>query len=382
LYSISIIRTTANNGPDFSVYWRTSRYFWDGLPVYSAARDGMMTFKYPPWIFPLFMPFGLLPLSIAKVCWGLIEAGSLFYLMFWLTPKVSLKVLGFCLILFSGIWTVHAFDGQVSLPLLASSLALFSVFKKNLRGFKGLLLTYFLSIKIFTLFPVLGLRRREGDVQRIFIVLFFLLFLSIPAFYSTRAEGGILSWLSHFFNEYQLATAPGLDVSGRPLISIVGGQAQGWGSFIFRIGKFDLRNQPLILGTSILLGGLFAILWTRGSTKLNPEGQWVGWLGLMATLQPLAGFHTFVLSFPVAAMTLQGAVQTRKLLSVGLSVLSILMITAMSSKTLGPVGEVLQFCSVKSWGVLICLVLLRAMKTIKVNDFPSKSQYETPLQKS
>lgn len=166
-YCYAITMNTARNGPDFSVYWRTAHFFLEGDPVYSATRDGIMTFKYPPWIFPLFLPFGLLSLTVAKLIWGEIEALALLYIIFWLQKRAKLSVIAVCLLCFSGIWTVHAFDGQVSLPLTACALALFSVFRDNTRNSKSFLLAYLLSTKIFTMFPFLGFKWRNSDFFRI-----------------------------------------------------------------------------------------------------------------------------------------------------------------------------------------------------------------------
>jgi|GEM_PF-3144923 len=239
-YCYAITMNTARNGPDFSVYWRTAHFFLEGDPVYSATRDGIMTFKYPPWIFPLFLPFGLLSLTVAKLIWGEIEALALLYIIFWLQKRAKLSVIAVCLLCFSGIWTVHAFDGQVSLPLTACALALFSVFRDNTRNSKSFLLAYLLSTKIFTMFPFLGFKWRNSDFFRIGALVALLAICSLPVIIAHNWN------LSDLVTQYKIATGPGVDASGNPQITVKGDQAQGFVSMIFRVANLDYRNQTLI----------------------------------------------------------------------------------------------------------------------------------------
>jgi hypothetical protein len=343
---------TSENGPDFAVYWRTANFFLTGQSIYSATRDGIMTFKYPPWIFPLFIPFGFFSLSIAKLIWGIIEAASLTYAVLWLESRVQIWILILCLVSFSGIWTVHAFDGQVSLPLTACALALFPVFKNNLRNSQSILLTYLLSIKIFTLFPFFGFRLKRDDPLRMILIPLLFAVLSIPALIAHKGS------LSDLIYQYRVATGPGVDSSGLPQITVNGNQAQGFVSMIFRLARFDYRNQNLIFalnGIHILCLNFF---WQIRSKKLPADVRWAGWLALTATIQPLAGFHTFALAFPLSVLTMNHCLKSKNIPFICLSVVGLVMIAAATQKTMGSTGALLQTLSVKSWGVLLCAILV------------------------
>lgn len=351
-FAVAVAMNTAKNGSDFFVYWRTAKYFFDGGPVYSSARDGIMTFKYPPWILPLFLPFGVLSLSTAKLIWGVLEAAALIFMVVWLQRRVNLCVLAVCFIAFSGIWTVHAFDGQVSLPLAACTLALFDVFKNNLRNGKGLLLAYLLSIKIFTLFPFVGFKWKKGDVMWIGTLISLLTLCSLPAIFVHHGD------LSALLTQYKIATGPGIDAVGNAQITILGDQAQGFASLVFRVAHLDYRNQFLIILCCVLLMVCLGLFWRLKASKLPSDIQWAGWLALTATLQPLAGFHTFALAFPVAALSLDFSIKMKSISYTFMSTVGILMIAAINRKTLGGIGEALQFISIKSWGALLCCTLL------------------------
>src|SRR4051812_24477778 len=86
--AIALIRDTAENGHDFTVFWRSARLVLDGQPLYSVARDGAMVFKYPPWILPSLLPLALLPLDLAKILWGFVEVFSIFGIALWIKTEL------------------------------------------------------------------------------------------------------------------------------------------------------------------------------------------------------------------------------------------------------------------------------------------------------
>ncbi len=369
LLAVALASNTAKNAPDFTVYWNTAHLFvTEGAPIYSVARDGMMTFKYPPWILPLFLPLGCLPLAAAKLIWGGVEAMSLVFVALWLKKRVSLGLLSLSLVTWSGIWTVHAFDGQVSLPLTALALALLPVYQHQLRNCATLLLSYALSIKLVTLFPLLGFQWKRGDVRRVACLLVLLTGLSIPAFLAHHQS------FSDLMASYRAATGPGIDAAGVVKISVKGSQAQGLVSMLFRLFELDEQQTGLMLALTLALSLVLAVFWRLRSQHLSADQRWAGWLALSATVQPLAGFHSFVLAFPLATLTLHGCVnacqehddpshptlhKAEKRTLIALSVLGILMIAAFTQKTLGSTtGALLQRLSVKSWGVLLCAMLI------------------------
>jgi hypothetical protein len=87
-----------------------------------------MVYKYPPWTVPFFFPFSVLPLSMAKWVWGLLEVFSLGAVVSWVFWKAVCRsgVLVSTGVAFWGLWVVHAlgwssrvdFAGSRSLELV------------------------------------------------------------------------------------------------------------------------------------------------------------------------------------------------------------------------------------------------------------------------
>jgi hypothetical protein len=62
--------------PDFEVYWRAGARAADAEPLYRPA-DGEYQFKYFPAFAIMALPFGLMPLDLAKVVWFTLSAAAL-----------------------------------------------------------------------------------------------------------------------------------------------------------------------------------------------------------------------------------------------------------------------------------------------------------------
>jgi hypothetical protein len=148
---VSITINTMEYGPDFLVYWKAVMAVFTGGTAYSIQRDGIMTFKYPPWILPVFLPLGVLTVGSAKILWGILESCSLFWVICWCQQQgVKLRTLLAVLILFVPILNVHALDGQASLLLTAICLFSWETFSKEHRGVRAYLLAYVLNLKVVT----------------------------------------------------------------------------------------------------------------------------------------------------------------------------------------------------------------------------------------
>ena len=358
---------TARNGPDFTVYWKSVRLMMEGEPLYSVARDGIMVFKYPPWIAPFFIPFSLISFDAARIAWGALEFVSLFAVTGWLIRKmqVSSWVASFAMLTFLGIWQVHAFNGQVSLPIAALSVWLFEASEFNeataskgcvhsLSGKAGLFLT--LSTKIVSLFPLLGYWRGYLKPRVILLCTAILIGLSQPVFMFSKENWKevLRAWIS--------AMGPGVNpVTGEPLITVRGREAQGLVSGLFRVFNLPYNASVLIAISTVVLAAVLAWFWTRHSKQLDSREQFAGWLALGVTVQPLAGFHAFAMAFPLAVIALDRAWKSRNRVMIALSISGVLSVAAITHKTTGAFGAALEVISIKSIGVLIlCWVLVTA----------------------
>ncbi len=357
---------TAKNGPDFAVYWKSVRLMLEGEPLYSVARDGIMVFKYPPWIAPFFIPFSLMSFDGARVAWGAIEFFSLLALSDWVIRKahVGAQTASFVMLLFLGIWQVHAFNGQVSLPIAALSVWLFEMSdiqgsRKSFRSVAGKVgLFLALSTKIVSLFPLLGYLRPYLKLRVILICPAVLITLSQLIFCFSKE-----SWIE-VLRSWATAMGPGVHpVTGEPLITVSGREAQGLVSGLFKVFNLPYNATALIAACTLVVAAVLAWAWSSRSKNIGAREQFAGWLALGVTAQPLAGFHAFAMAFPLAVIAMDRAWKSRERRTIGFSLFGVLAISVMTQKTMGSLGSVLEMISIKSLGVLIlCWVISSAAK--------------------
>jgi hypothetical protein len=131
---------------------------------------------------------------------------------------------------------------------------------------------------------------------------------------------------------------------------------------LFRFTQWNAGNSVLVFGWVLTIAISIAVLWGNLSTDLSQNKAWAGWLALTATIQPLAGFHSFVLAIPLAALAIDSAfdVSLPRTVKRNQQILAVsgLLATTVITQKVGPIGQALQAASVKSWGVLMLLASL------------------------
>lgn len=342
---------------DFEVFWRSANALLAGEPVYSVETFGNMVFKYPPWILPPFVPFALLPLEAAKWVWGFFNAGLLLFIIQFLRNRaaISAGVLAPTLLAYGGLLLVHAMVGQITLVLLAIYLAGFEVFTKPEKRTvpRWALLVWGASAKIFTVFPLLALASARRDLKPLAVTAVILLALAFPVIvlsYGGDAAVFMEEWIHSVFSGTRTIEGKTIGFMTREL--------QGIPPFLMRVLDLSEEDRSHILSTTLVsfFGAAFA--WKFASRKMPPLERWIGWIALTPLVQPLSWFHFFLLTLPLAAVTLQKAWTISRTRLFPLSVIGVVLITAVTQKTLGSVGFELEMLSVKTWGVLICLFII------------------------
>jgi len=332
---------TAHNGQDFTVFWTAARAVLDHGTAYSVARDGFMTFKYPPWILPFFVPFGFFSLGAAKILWGLIEAISLLFVVRVCRAqgpqKKAYRSIIIALLLFLPIWNVHGFDGQISIVLTA--MMLFG-WRQGASFLRFATMCFGLSAKVFTLFPVLAVRWNLRLILKCTSILAVALLFSV--FAAHLDSSGV-----HIVQEWLKASGPGYNARGELTISVSGFQSQGIPSLLFRVFHWPGDRMGLVYGVLLSVGALafFALKKLFGSDRSFLT--WTAWMAATATIQPLAGFHVFSMAFPLSVVVLQASESLWPCLAIA-------AVTLITEK-LGSVGWALQFISVKSIGVWVLI---------------------------
>ena len=340
---------------DFVVYWKTACFVRAGGPVYSVARDGAWVFKYPPWTFPLFLPFGFLDLTWAKTVYGILQVLAFAFILRW-TFRASEDTRAPCIVvfLFWGLWQVNAQDGQISLFLIATWLWAGSPMALERLNLKTTLLLAACSSKIFTFYPLLSLGISWKAIRTTFFI-FIAIFLplSLPALWATKDHS-----LFHLGQSYAQAALSGghllldADVRGR--------SNQGLTGLCLRLLQIPREQTLADIFCCLIVGSLIAFGWHRLSRNMRFQDRFMGWIGLTPVIHPLPFWYSFVMAFPLASLSLSASLRAKKrTLTLASSLLGIAMIAILTQKTLGSLGTILEFYSVKSWGVLLCCLALK-----------------------
>lgn len=364
--AVSLIRSTAAQGNDTEVYWRAARSLIDHQPIYNSGLNTGMVFKYPPWIATLLLPLGYIPLQAAKWLWGILEVASLAAISVWSLRHLQLnwQTVALGLALQWGTWIIHALDGQIILPLLALTLALWppqllsppashlssqqspdSVLVPAMR--LGLI-AVLLSMKIFTLLPWIGfaltdlLQAASGSPKKskqptslapplvtppktrplllnsisspafiskiklwvlsTAVACLGVVLLSLPPLLAT-GETSLPRGLQQLFQTWQSA----VDSGGRLLsLEQVRGYLNpgfpGLTARLLGIGPTETHwDVRFALGYSLL--GL--LLWHHFSKRLFPRLALCGWLALSPLIHPLPWWHLYAFTYPLTLILIK-----------------------------------------------------------------------------
>lgn len=350
---IVLVRHTAAQGQDFSVAWQIARYvFIEGQPAYDVVRDGAMSFKYPPWILPFLAPLVFLPLQAAKWCWGTVCVLSLLYIVRETGRRSGIAGVRLALVtaVFWGLWAVHALDGQITLPILA--IAFWATSRRE--PWAQAIVLWAMSTKIFTLIGAAGAQPR-GSLRtkciRIIWAIGVFAALSLPALVVSPGKSVtslIQTWTA-------TASSGGRLFEGD---KIRGRDNQGLPALVLRATQTPASDTRADIAAFMGLGLVIGGAWAWFSRGLGRMETWSGWLALAAALHPLAWFHSFVLAFPLAALAVDRAWRSSKIQLRFFAVLGLACLALVTRKTLGPVGETLELVSIKSWGVLVLLMVV------------------------
>jgi hypothetical protein len=331
-----------NQGEDFQIVWMAARSVFDGRSPYTVSFGGIFQFKYPPWILPIYFPFALFSLFWAKLLWGVLEVGCLFYSVAWVIRngcKPGLAVAS--TVAFFGIWSVHFMAGQISLLTLALLLSN-HLFAKIWAS----------TAKIFSVFVLLGISDWKKRKKEFLKFAYIFLGLSFPVVAVATYDQGFLGFIRGWLG----STSAGAQAFTYQTLR--GGENQGFPALVLRILHVPTAYVWADLLATLAAFTVVAWFWKKQSRKLPAAEQWAGWLGLGTTILPLAWFSSFVWAYPLAALSLQKAWKTQQAQWLGAALFGVIAISSLSHGGLGQVGEYLELASIKSIGVLCCALVL------------------------
>ncbi len=354
--SVALIRDTAYQGQDFSVFWKSARNLLEGRSLYDLGRDGAMVFKYPPWVAPLFIPLALLPLSVAKWVWGVMQILMLAYCVRWTRVRVlETTWIWSVLVGFWGIWAVHAMDGQISLLILAGTLWA----KERETWVSRLIALLLLSTKIFTLFALFGWLipdwRRSGrqaiwkwtGTAALGALVFFA--LSLPANrFQPEGRGGY-SLLSSWS---EAAGSGGAQFEDQ---KVRGRDNQGFPALLLRLTHVRADEAQWDLKCFLIFATVALAVLLGVEKYFGPDQVFAIGLGLTAIVHPLAWFHLFVFTYPLVVLALDGVAASRRTWALGVAICGAVAVSVLTRGVLGGAGVTLELLSIKSWGVVVLI---------------------------
>lgn len=344
LISLKFIRDGAAGGIDLEVFWQAARGTLHGVSPYHhfIERVGLV-FKYPPWVLPIFFPFSFLSLSAAKTAWAVGEAVSFLAICHWLMKsKVSGVTTVVTALFFWSTLFSHFQMGQITLLVTAVSLWAY-------RRWKGELTFIFLALsaKIFSTVAIGSDWNRLVRIRSVLSAVLFCLVLSLPALWTTPSHFDVIELLRNW------AHAAGS--GGTDLGSVRDWGNQGFPAMFLRMFAIPAARSSADLVSFVACVVLFAPIWIVFSRKLNSYEQWTNFLAFAVVVHPLAWFHTFVLAFPLCAISLDQGLKSKSKLGLFCSGLGLVFVGLISTSTLGNrLGGAVLNLSIRSWGVFLC----------------------------
>ncbi len=319
LMLVVLLRTAIlSNSGDLEVYIRTAGRLWASEPIYVPHLDGLQSFKYPPWIAPLFSPLAFLSSRGAEVFWRLIQWVSLLGMLAILirtgkdtieasSERLSFQPLALTFISFQGVWNYNLLMGQIT-PLLCLA-ALWSAARPTPARLTAAQVA--LSAKIFPLVAVLpsliglsqsGKTRRA--LQAMGLAAIAAAALSVPALRATPGASPH-ALLTSFF-----ATA---SQGGQNLA----GAQNGLPALLARV--FDTpeavasaRSQVGLAAAGLCIAAA-AWLWAQRRLGGRPVAQTALALALSHAINPLAFDYGLAFAFPWFALQLGNLASERPL---------------------------------------------------------------------
>lgn len=351
---------------DFLVYWRSAHAWITGSAFPYGIIDPSVpgfVFKYPPWILPLFTPFGFMSATLAKAVWAVLELVALFYAirkLILMGTRPWIAVLSALSLWF--IWQEQFWSGQITIFMMAA--ALWVAPMDESRSWPIAFVTYIFTAKLFSLATLLGrwkelLRPKALIIGAALALLPTVVVISVLRWNHPEDPIGLIELFQRF-----AASANSGGVSLGPNV-IRGPINHGFTAAILRSLQIDSKKSIYDFCVPIILTLILAPLWTYFSKSLGRMEQWLGWLALGAVIHPLAWDHTFVLAFPLGAVAIDRALRTHRhslvaLAIMGLSCVGLLVPNIVGTEMVKPFDAI----GAKSWGVVLsALALILSQRT-------------------
>jgi hypothetical protein len=354
---------------DFHVYWKAAQDWLSGTqsPYYFDASTKGFVFKYPPWSLPIFAPFGMLSFDAAKMAWALVEFFCLIYTVYKIIYFGVRREIAFLVaVTLWWIWQDHFWSGQLTILLLASALWITDDLSKDALKKSPLKLSitaYLFTAKIFSVFTFLGSFKKFLNPRVIIGTGLFCLIPTLATWFIMREHDPSLSLIGVFQQFAAAAKSGGAELGEH----VVRGQLNhGFTAAILRFFHVDSTQSIYDAAVCIGLTAVFGLIWSRFRSDLTEREYFFGWLALALITHPLAWDHSFILAYPLCAVSLERAVQTRDRRFIALSFFGCACIGLLIPNVIGTEAvKPFEYIAIKSWGVVFsAIALVLSQKTL------------------
>jgi hypothetical protein len=238
--------------------------------------------------------------------------------------------------------------------------------KNRPRPGKTAFLAYLLSAKVFSLVTLVGIWRsllqfRTIAMGAMFFVVGHLILLVTNPLFTFGNSGQILVQL---YQDWMKAASSGGAELGAKVVR--GQNNHGLTTAVLRWLDVEATRVSWDMATAVILASGFGFLWQHYGKKLRLQERWAGWLAIGLITHPLAWHHSFVMAFPLCTFSLQEAIRSgRKWLIFwalfGISCIGIFIPQVIGVDAVKP----LEYLANKSWGAVICGVVLILARSAK-----------------
>jgi hypothetical protein len=353
--ALRLFRVAEAGDADFHVYWRAAHDFAAGrFPYRVASEDGGFVFKYPPWTLPWFYPLSWLSWDAARGIWFAAEIFCTGYCVRWVTRQgVSSRLAGMAALVFWWIWRAHFEFGQFTVILLA--IALWACPRESSEGgypVRTGLTGFFFTAKLFSVVTMAGmldrLRRPGPWLIGAGTLVASMIFVAVVGPHTS---------LSEYFRGWLQAASSGGAALGEVVIR--GPQNHSFTTRILAAVGVSAVHTEADLIVSFVLMAVFGWLWWRFGRALTFAERWSGWIALGVITHPIAWDHSFVMAYPLCALSLarawrSGDRRVRVLSVVGIGLIGLMVPQLWGAGFVKPV----ELAANKCWGVVCSAVAL------------------------
>jgi hypothetical protein len=344
---------------DLHVYWRTAHWWLKGIsPYVYDETDRANVFKYPPWTVPLFLPLGFMSYNVTRMVWVTLEILTIGYSIRWLIRAgVDQNVTYFMTALYWWTWFGHIYSGQFTLFILFAALWAVPPEKNaEITSGKVTFLAIVLSSKVYSIFTMLGVFRAAIRPRTILISLTSVVLLEALVIAVLRFHGNEISIIDLHRTWIQAAESGAAELGAHVV------RGQGNHSFTagvlrwFHVDPLDSSKDGYV---ALILGVFFSAIWFYFSQHLARAEQWAGWIGVGMVVHPLLWHHSFVLAFPICALSLDRAIRDGSRALIALAGLGTFLIAIFIPNIFGmEIVTPLELYSSKSWGIVFAASVL------------------------